>query len=65
VICADVEPTDIVAHDDEDVGLPLLLRSCWDARHQHRDERSDKTKPKFFSDVHDRTPIAALIKNGT
>ncbi len=32
MIGADVEPADIVAHDDEDVGLLLLLGGGWNAR---------------------------------
>ena len=65
VIGADVEPADIVAHDDEDVGPALLLLcGCWNACHRHRDEQPQKAEPNFSAD-HDRTPILFLIKSGT
>src|SRR6185436_11144511 len=55
VIGADVEPADIVAHDDKDVGsaLLLLLGGDWRARYQNREERSDHTDPQLSADSHD------------
>ena len=36
MVCADVEPADIVAHDDKDVGRPLLLLLCRCRYDRHR-----------------------------
>jgi hypothetical protein len=60
MIGADIEPTDVVAHDDEDVGsalLLLLLRGSRRARHYDRcSEHPDQTKQNFSVGRHDRIP---------
>src|SRR5262249_30110562 len=45
MVGADVEPADVVTHDDEDVGRPLLLlRECLRARRRHCDETRKQTE---------------------
>ena len=65
VIGADIEPADVVAHDDHDIGPALLLLGgCWNACHRHREEQPQKAEPNCSAD-HDRTPILFPIKSGT
>jgi hypothetical protein len=39
MIRTDVEPADIIAHDDNDVGSALLLRDSWRAYHNYSSEQ--------------------------
>jgi hypothetical protein len=38
-------PADIVAHDEENVGLLLLLRDCWRARRHTDGEKRKQSEP--------------------
>jgi hypothetical protein len=35
MVNARLHPTDLVTHDEKDIGLLLLLRECWCSRHCH------------------------------
>ena len=56
VVDAWLHPADIVAHDEEDVGLLLLLRSRRDARHHCGDDRSQQTEPDRSGHAHALSP---------
>src|SRR5262245_5867688 len=51
VVDARLHPADVVAHDEEDVGL-LLLRGRRRARHHDRHERSQQTEPDISGHTH-------------
>src|SRR5271163_4368729 len=56
MICADVEPAHVVAHDDEDVGFLLLLRGCWCRCHHHGGKRNQQTEPERLNQTHGLAP---------
>src|SRR5262249_30657256 len=58
VVSADVEPADIVAHDDEDVGssLLLLLRRGWQAYYRYSGQQCQQAGPESSSSCHRECP---------
>jgi hypothetical protein len=50
-----LHPTDIVAHDEEDVGL-LLLCGCWHVRGHHGSDGCKQAEAFNVSDVHSCSP---------
>src|SRR4029077_15674996 len=53
VIDARLHPTDVVAHDEQDIGLLLrLLCRCWHARHRDGDKRQGRGDKEIARDAH-------------
>ena len=52
VIDARLHPADVVAHDEEDVGLLLLLRGRRHARRRYRGDRGQQTEPDISDYAH-------------
>ena len=52
MVDAGLHPADVVAHDEEDVGLLLLLRGYWRARHHHGSKRCQQTEPDVSDHAH-------------
>jgi hypothetical protein len=45
MVNARLHPTDVVAHDEEDVGLLLLLRGCWHNHHRTNGDECEQSEP--------------------
>src|SRR5215467_11466228 len=56
VVDARLHPADIIAHDEEDVGLLLLLRSRWYAHRCYQSDQRERAEPGVSGDVHDLLP---------
>src|SRR5262249_14245165 len=52
VVDARLHPADVVAHDEEDVGLLLLLRSCWQIRRHTDGDECKQSGPKLSHEIH-------------
>src|SRR5262249_31487182 len=64
VVDAWLHPADVVAHDEQDVGLLLLLRrrrrGCGDRGRDHR----ERTEPEALGDAHGLSPSLWLPEPG-
>src|SRR5262249_19893685 len=56
VIDAWLHPADIIAHDEKDVGLLLLLRSCWQIRPHTDGDGCKQSGPKLSHEFHGKPP---------
>ena len=45
VVDVRLHPADVVAHDEENVGLLLLLRGCWRAHHRNCGDARQQAEP--------------------
>src|SRR5262245_43031869 len=53
VICADVRPTDVIAHNEDDVRPLWLLRGCGRADDYRRSEQRQHSEPDLSAKRHD------------
>src|SRR3954467_6873873 len=59
VIDARLHDADVVAHDEQDVGLLFLLRGRRQARRRYRGDRGQQTEPDVFGYPHAWLPRSA------
>jgi hypothetical protein len=64
VIDARLHPADVIAHDEENVGLLLLLRGCWHARRHRGNQQREQAEAEPLGHTHGLFPQFWLPEPG-